>query len=113
DDEPSIVHISQSILSGLGYSVVAETDSIRALEKFKADPFAFDLVITDHTMPGMTGGELAKVLLAVRPELPVILCTGYTAAFSEQDALAVGIKKYVVKPLNAAKMAAMIREILG
>ncbi|MCW5201159.1 response regulator, partial [Desulfobulbus sp. F4] len=112
DDEPSIVHISQEILTALGYTVTAETESLTALEEFKTAPNTFDLLITDQTMPGLTGSELAKEVLAIRPELPVILCTGYTAALSEKDALAIGVRRYAIKPLNTAKLAALVREVL-
>ncbi|MGX9726014.1 MAG: hybrid sensor histidine kinase/response regulator [Candidatus Electronema sp. VV] len=112
DDEPSIVHISDAILSTLGYRVTAEMDSLAALERFKAKPAVFDLLLTDQTMPGLTGSELAKAALQVRPDLPVILCTGYTAALSEKDALALGIRRYAIKPLNTAKLAALVRETL-
>jgi PAS domain S-box-containing protein len=112
DDEPSIVHISLSILTGLGYSVVAETNSLDALEKFYKDPNHFDLVITDQTMPGLTGSELAKAMLAVRPDLPIILCTGYTSVISEQEALYLGIRRYVVKPLNTFRISSLVREVL-
>ncbi len=112
DDEDAIVHISHSILSALGYTVTAETSSLAALKHFQENPEAFDLVITDQTMPGMTGAELAKTMLQTRPELPVILCTGYTASFSEKDALALGIRHYAIKPLTATKLAKLIRDVL-
>ncbi|MCI5222576.1 MAG: DUF3365 domain-containing protein, partial [Candidatus Electrothrix sp. AR4] len=97
DDEAAITYISRSILSNLGYAVTAETRSAKALEKFQTAPDSFDLLITDHTMPGLTGSELARRVLELRPDFPVILCTGYTAAFSENEASVLGIKKYVVK----------------
>jgi PAS domain S-box-containing protein len=112
DDEPSIVHISLSILTGLGYNVVAESNSLDALEKFSKDPNSFDLVITDQTMPGLTGSELAKAMLALRPDLPVILCTGYTSAISEKEALSLGIRRYAVKPLNTVRISSLVREVL-
>jgi PAS domain S-box-containing protein len=112
DDEPSIVHISQAILSTLGYRVVAETSSPAALERLQAEPDAFDLLLTDQTMPGMTGSELVKAALKLRPDLPVILCTGYTSALTERDALALGVRRYAIKPLNTAKLAALVREVL-
>jgi PAS domain S-box-containing protein len=112
DDERAIAQISQSILSGLGYKVAAETDSMAAWKKFRQDPAAFDLVIADQTMPGLTGSELAKAMFRLRPDLPVILCTGYTASLSEKDALALGIRRYALKPLNTAKLAALVREVL-
>jgi len=112
DDEPSIVHISDAILSALGYRVTAEMDSLAALERFKASPAAFDLLLTDQTMPGLTGSELAKAALHIRPDLPVILCTGYTAALTEKTALEIGIRRYAIKPLNTARLAALVRETL-
>ncbi|XOF33907.1 MAG: DUF3365 domain-containing protein [Candidatus Electrothrix sp. YB6] len=112
DDEAPITHISRSVLSNLGYRVTAETRSDRALQLFQEAPDSFDLLITDHTMPGMTGSELARVILEQRPDLPVILCTGYTAALSEEEALQLGIRRYAVKPLNAKKLAEIVREVL-
>ena len=112
DDEPSIVHISQAVLSTLGYTVVAETSSTAALERLQAQPEAFDLLISDQTMPGLTGSELVKAAFKLRPGLPVILCTGYTSALTEKEALALGVRRYVIKPLNTAKLAALVREVL-
>uniref|UniRef100_UPI0040566389 ATP-binding protein n=1 Tax=Candidatus Electronema sp. TaxID=2698783 RepID=UPI0040566389 len=112
DDEPSIVHISQAILSTLGYSVVAETSSTAALERLQTRPEAFDLLISDQTMPGLTGSELVKAALQLRPDLPVILCTGYTTALTEKDALALGVRRYAIKPLNTTKLAALVRDVL-
>jgi CheY-like chemotaxis protein len=112
DDEPSIVHISRAILTTLGYSVHAETESMAALEKIQQNPALYDLLITDQTMPGLTGSELAKAVQAIRPGLPVILCTGYTAAVAEKEALAIGVRRYVIKPLNSTKLATLVREVL-
>ena len=107
-----ITRISHSLLSNLGYRVTVETQSLKALEKFQNDPKAFDLLITDHTMPGLTGGDLARSVLQLRPDLPIILCTGYTAAFSEKEARQVGIKKYVIKPLSTRELAEIVRDVL-
>ena len=112
DDEPSIVHISEAVLSTLGYTVVTETESPAALARFKAAPANFDLLITDQTMPGLTGSELAKEVLTIRSELPVVLCTGYTASLSEKDATAIGVARYAIKPINIGKLAALVREVL-
>lgn len=112
DDEADLTRISQAQLNSLGYKVTVATRSLKAWEEFQKDPNAFDLLITDHTMPGLTGGDLARSVLQLRPDLPVILCTGYTAAFSEQEALEAGIKKYVIKPLSARKLAETVREVL-
>jgi CheY-like chemotaxis protein len=112
DDEVDITRISHSLLSNLGYRVTIETQSLKALEKFQNDPKAFDLLITDHTMPGLTGADLARSALQLRPELPIILCTGYTAAFSKQEALQIGIKKYIIKPLSTRELAEIVRNVL-
>ncbi len=112
DDEVDLTRISDSLLSNLGYSVTVETQSLKALEKFHNDPKAFDLLITDHTMPGLTGGDLARSVLQLRPDLPIILCTGYTAAFSEQEARKIGIKKYAIKPLSTRELAELVRDVL-
>ncbi len=112
DDEVDITRISHSLLSNLGYKVTVETKSLKALEKFQQNPSAFDLLITDHTMPELTGGDFARSILEVRPDLPIILCTGYTAAFSEQEALQLGIKKYITKPLSTRTLAKVVREVL-
>ncbi len=112
DDEVDITRISRSLLSNLGYRVTVETQSLKALETFQNNPKAFDLLITDHTMPGLTGGDLARSVLQLRPDLPIILCTGYTSAFSEKEARQVGIKKYVIKPLSTRELAEIVREVL-
>lgn len=112
DDEIDITSISHTQLSKLGYQVTVETRSLKALEKFQKNPDYFDLLITDHTMPELTGRDLARSLLALRPDLPIILCTGYTAAFSEQEALQLGIKKYIIKPLSTRTLAKNVREVL-
>ncbi len=112
DDEPAIVNFGRSFLESLGYHVETEVNSVAALEKFKADPAAFDLVITDQTMPGLTGLELARNMLSIRPELPVILCSGYSAALSEQEVHAAGIKRFLAKPLDTIMLADTVRKLL-
>ncbi|MCI5113356.1 MAG: response regulator [Candidatus Electrothrix sp. AW1] len=112
DDEVHITRINHTLLSNLGYRVTTETHSLAALKKVQENPTAFDLLITDHTMPELTGTELAQAVLQLRPDLPVILCTGYTAACSQQDALQLGIKQYVIKPLSTKKLARIVREVL-
>ena len=112
DDEVDLTRISYALLNSLGYRVTVETRSLIALEKFQNDPNSFDLLITDHTMPELTGADLARSLLNLRPDLPIILCTGYTAALSEHEALQLGIKKYVIKPLSTRRLAKIVREVL-
>lgn len=112
DDELDITRISKTLLSNLGYTVTVENQSLNALKIFQEDPHAFDLLITDHTMPGLTGGDLARSALHLRPDLPIILCTGYTTALSKHEALQLGIKKYVIKPLTTRELAEIVREVL-
>ncbi|MCJ7810362.1 MAG: PAS domain S-box protein, partial [Desulfobulbaceae bacterium] len=90
DDENSIVEFNKQRLERLGYTVETRTDSVKALALFLSNPDAFDLVITDMTMPSMTGDALARELLKIRPDLPIILCTGYSARMSEEKAMELG-----------------------
>ena len=112
DDEKIIVDISRRVLENLGYSVVAITDSEQALAVFREMPEMFDLVITDQTMPGLTGEELARELLQIRAELPIILCTGYSTIITEEKARALGIKAFALKPLTQKELARLIRKVL-
>ncbi len=100
------------MLEGLGYIVTARTSSTETLEAFKAQPDKFDLVITDMTMPNMTGVELAKEILNIRPDVPIILCTGFSEMIDEKKAKAMGIRKFVMKPVAMGDMAKIIREVL-
>jgi signal transduction histidine kinase/ActR/RegA family two-component response regulator len=113
DDEKVIIEMEQQMLERLGYRVTARTDSQGALEVFAAGPDQFDLVITDMTMPSMTGDLLARKLLEMRSDIPIILCTGYNEGITEEKALALGIRKYVMKPVVKTKLASTIRTVLG
>ena len=108
DDEPAILRMAAHMLSSLGYKAVCASESRRALEMFTTEPDRFDLVITDHVMPDMTGGELARQLLEVRPDLPIIMCTGFSEKFSPEKAKAVGIREFVMKPVERRDLAAAI-----
>jgi CheY-like chemotaxis protein len=88
------------------------TDSEEALEEFAAQPDRFDLVITDMTMPKMTGDQLARRMMEIKPQIPVILCTGYSETISEEKALAMGIDKFVMKPIVKDVLASTIRRVL-
>ena len=112
DDEATIAMMSDQLLEHLGYAVTTCSSSLEALELFKQNPYSFDLVITDMTMPQLTGDNLARKLLAIRPDLPVILCTGYSKTFSQEDAFAAGIKAYLHKPVTIAQLAQTIRKIM-
>lgn len=112
DDEASIVRLEKQILERLGYRVTSHHNSLEALDAFKAGPDQYDLVITDMTMPNMTGDRLARHLLEIRPDLPVIICTGFSERMNQKKAEDLGIKGFLMKPVVKSQMAAMVRKIL-
>lgn len=112
DDEETIVRLGQELLASLGYSVEVETHSPQALATFKQDPHRFDLVITDQTMPSMTGEMLSRELLRIRPDLPIILCTGFSHIMSAEKAKGLGIQAYLMKPLSIRDLAPIVRHVL-
>jgi two-component system, cell cycle sensor histidine kinase and response regulator CckA len=112
DDEAALADIGQRGLELMGYAVVTKTDSIEALELFSARPEQFDLVITDYTMPRMTGVELAEAMMRIRPDIPVILCTGFSERISEEKAKNLGIRAFAMKPINVRDIAETVRRIL-
>ena len=112
DDELPIAMMGSQILERLGYQVAIRTSSIEALELFRSKPDDFDLVITDMTMPNMTGDELAMELMAFRSDIPVILCTGYSKKLSDEMAAQIGIKAFTYKPVVKADLARTIRKVL-
>ena len=89
------------------------TSSLEALNTFRNHPDLFDVVITDQTMPGMTGLDLARRILTLRPNMPIILCTGYSTLISEEEAKAYGIRAFALKPLTKKDMAVLIRRVLS
>ena len=112
DDEKSILNTLQAILERQGYKIAAFKDGRSALYAFTKDPGRFDLVITDMTMPEMTGNELSARILNIRKDVPIILCTGYSETFTENMALKIGIRRYVQKPVASRRLTALIRELL-
>lgn len=112
DDEEPLVHIGERMLRYLHYEVTGVTSSAAALEYFTSSPNDFDLVITDMAMPNMTGIELAQKMMAIRPEIPIILCTGYAKEWNEEKALGLGFKAFVHKPLSIHKLAETLRSTL-
>jgi CheY-like chemotaxis protein len=111
DDEEPIVELGQGVLRRLGYTVVAKRSGREALETFRGDG-AFDLVFTDQTMPEMTGVMLAAELLKLKPDLPIILCTGYSEIVSRETAQEVGIREFLMKPLSKGELAGAVRRAL-
>ncbi len=112
DDEKSIVFAAKHNLEDLNYTVITETDPMHALDIIREEPQKFDLLITDETMPMMTGDKLAKAVLAIRPEIPVILCTGYSERISEEKAQEIGISAFLMKPVVKHALAKTIRQVL-
>lgn len=112
DDEPAIVTLLSRGLEMLGYRVEGFTDSLEALEAFRADPAAFDMVLTDQTMPKMTGIELARRVLELRPEIPIVLATGYSDSVNETIARRAGVRDFLFKPVSPRAIASRIHEIL-
>ena len=112
DDEQALVEIGKQLLTRLGYQAHVRTSSVEALELFQHDPQRFDLVISDMTMPNMTGDKLAREILKMRPDMPIILCTGYSERFTESQARDLGIKAFIMKPLVIGDLAATIRNVL-
>ena len=112
DDEEIIVDMERQMLASLGYQVTVFADSEEALATFHSDPESFDLIITDMTMPKITGADLAKEILLIRPELPIIMCTGFSELISEDKAKAIGIREFIMKPILKKDLAILVRKAL-
>lgn len=112
DDEPALVNMAQKMLSRLGYTVVTRSSSLEALELFQEEPYKYDLVITDMTMPVMTGDILAQKIMEIRNDIPVILCSGYSEHITEVKAKKIGIREFVMKPFGKKGLAETIRKVL-
>ena len=112
DDEEPIAQFEKQMLERYGYQVEARFSSMDALAAFKAKPDGFDLIITDMTMPNMTGDKLAQEVLSIRPNIPIIICTGFSTRINDRKARAMGIKGFLFKPVAGAQMAKMVRDVL-
>ena len=112
DDEPSIAKLGRRHLEALGYDAVSTTDPKEALEMIKAEPDRFDLVISDMAMPNMPGDQLITEILSINPKLPTMICSGYSSRMSETKASEMGIRAFVMKPLNKNELAKKVREVL-
>ena len=112
DDEETIVRLGKELLAPLGYTVEVHTSSPEALNAFRQNPQRYDLVITDQTMPGLTGEALSRELLRIRPELPIILCTGFSHIMTAEKAKTLGIQAYLLKPLAIRDLAPIVRHVL-
>ena len=111
DDSKSLRSIERTMLEQLGYRVRSMSSSTSALELFRSSPDAFDLLLTDMTMPGMTGASLAVEVMKIRP-VPVILMTGYSETITPEEALAKGIEEYIEKPFTRVAIARAIQRCL-
>jgi CheY-like chemotaxis protein len=112
DDESSITRMGQLMLQRLGYRCETKVSPTEALELFQSDPTRFDLVITDMAMPKMTGVRLAKEIIRIQPDIPIILSTGFGDEMAEEEAKALGIKAYIIKPMAMNELAKTIRSVL-
>lgn len=112
DDESALVEMGKKMLENLGYTVVGRVSSLEALEAFRNDPSAFDLVLTDYTMPHMTGAEFAREVLTFRPDIPVVLCTGFSEMITASVASEIGITEFITKPVIRRDLAEAIRRAL-
>ena len=112
DDEANLVEIGCDMLQRLGYRVTAITGGLEALEVFKRDPSKFDVVVSDYNMSGLAGEQLANQILSVRRDMPIIICTGFSNTFDKQQALAMGVRKILMKPLTMKAVALGLREVL-
>jgi len=112
DDEEPIAQLEKQMLQRLGYNVTVRTSSIEGLEAFKANPGGFDLILTDMTMPNMTGNQLARELISVKPGIPIIICTGFSERMNREKIEACGIKGFLMKPVLKAEMAHLVRKVI-
>ena len=112
EDEKILARMMEEMLTSLGYTVTVFTDSNAARHHFHSQPMDVDLVITDMTMPGVTGAELAREFLDRRPDLPIILCTGFSEFINEQEAMEIGIREFILKPIIKKDIAAAVRKVL-
>lgn len=112
DDEEMMIDVTKQILERLGFEVVAKASSIDALEAFQEEPDKFHLVITDQVMPNMTGTQLAGKLISIRPDIPIILCSGFPEKVCPEELKSIGIKEFIAKPISRKEIAKIIRKVL-
>jgi len=112
DDEPDILEIETEMLKNLGYATTGTNNASEALEWFSRHPDRFDLVITDMTMPMMTGAKLAVELKKKRPDIPIVICTGFSETMSKEKAASLGIKAFLLKPVTMKDLSQSVRRLL-
>ena len=111
DDEKILAELGQMMLEQIGYHVTPCTDSTVALSLIQDDPVAFDILVTDQTMPKLTGIDLARKVLQIRPDLPIVLCTGYSHIVEEEAVKQAGIKGFLMKPVTRKALTELLTEI--
>jgi CheY-like chemotaxis protein len=112
DDETEVVEVMEEVLTLLGYRVTAYYNSPAAWDDFRHRPTEFDIVVTDQTMPGLTGLQLAARIREINPDIPVILCTGYTPGISKEDLRQAGRCHLAAKPLEPTRLSEIIQSVL-
>ena len=112
DDEEELVLVVKDMLQHLGYRVITRSSCLEALAAFRENPARFDLVLTDMTMPDMTGDKFSRKLMEIRPDIPIILSTGYSETIDAAKARDIGIRAFVLKPLMLKQLAQTIRQVL-
>jgi DNA-binding NtrC family response regulator len=113
DDEEMLTRWGTQLLTHLGYSVVSTVNPYQALEWFRERPGDFDVVVTDQTMPLMSGDALACALLNIRRDIPILLCTGFSHTMSAEKAKALGVRAFLMKPVHGKSLAIALRDILS
>ena len=112
DDELSIVRMEKKMVERMGYQVTAISNSKDALTLFQTDPYGFDLIITDYTMPGMTGTQLATAMLTIRPHIPVVICTGFNEQISPESVEKIGIRHFLMKPIDHKTLSMILHNTI-
>jgi CheY-like chemotaxis protein len=112
DDEEPVVKIGKQMLERMGYKVTSRLHSVEALEAFRANPASYDLVVTDMSMPNITGDELAKKIKSIRSDVPVIVCTGFSERIREENFKQMGIDELLMKPIVKSELAKTVRKVL-
>jgi PAS domain S-box-containing protein len=112
EDEEALARLGEEAMRKLGYEVMVRTSSLEALEAFRANPFRYNAVVTDQTMPHMTGEALSRELLQIRPDVPIILCTGFSHSMTPEKAKAMGIRAFLLKPLLIKDLGRTLQDVL-
>jgi CheY-like chemotaxis protein len=112
DDEEVIIQLESRMLERLGYRVTSCSNGAEAMAVFSENPEAFDLVLTDMNMPSMTGDQLAREIIAIRPDIPIIICTGFSEKIGRDEARAIGVKGFLMKPVSVMEVAHKVRKVL-